>query len=297
MVTSTVSNHSISPGVLALQLGTPLAPQVLDVRRNAAFAASDQMLATATHCPPENVADFAAKHPRQDIVVYCVYGHEVSQQAARILRQAGLNARYLAGGIAGGEDGADPAPHIADWRAVRPLTIRKRPDLGVSGLSPSRWITRERPKIDRVACPWLIRRFIDPSAQFLYVPTSQVMAQAAAQQAVAFDIPGAPISHVGERCSFDTLLEAFGLEQDPALRTLAQVVRAADTDQLDQSAQAAGLLALSLGLSAQHASDDMAMLDAAMTLYDALYAWARLQASGAAEGHSWRPETMQAAQA
>lgn len=135
MVTSIVFNHSMPPGALALLLGTPLAPQVLDVRREAAFAASDHMLATATHCPPENLADFASKHPRRDIVVYCVYGHEVSQQAALVLRQAGWNARYLAGGIAGGEDGVDPAPHIADWRAVRPLTIRKRPDLGVSGLA------------------------------------------------------------------------------------------------------------------------------------------------------------------
>ncbi len=159
--------------------------------------------------------------------------------------------------------------------------------LGVSGEPPSRWITRERPKIDRIACPWLVLRFIDPAAEFFYVPTAQVLAEARRLNAVAYDIPGAPISHEGELCSFDTLLRAFEL-CDPALDTLARIVRGADTDRLDLAPQAAGLLAVSLGLSNLHANDH-AMLAAALPVYDALYAWCRNVQD---EQHSWKPETM-----
>ena len=146
----------------------------------------------------------------------------------------------------------------------------------MTGEQPSRWITRERPRIDRVACPWLVRRFIDPAAEFFYVPTEEVFEQAARLKAVPYDIPGAPISHEGERCSFDTLLRAFDLRQ-PALDTLAVIVRGADTDRLSLAPQAAGLLAVSLGLSRLHAADDQAMLAAAMPVYDALYEWCRSQ--------------------
>ena len=166
--------------------------------------------------------------------------------------------------------------------------VRKRLDLGVTGEAPSRWITRERPKIDRIACPWLVRRFIDPAAEFFYVPTPQVFDEAKRLGAVAYDIPGAPISHDGELCSFDTLLAAFDLD-DPALLALARIVRGADTDRLDLAPQSAGLLAFSLGLSRLHAADDHAMLEAAMPLYDALYAWCR---SAQGEPHSWNPDLM-----
>lgn len=148
--------------------------------------------------------------------------------------------------------------------APAPLAFAMRPDWGVTGEQPSRWITRERPKIDRIACPWLIRRFIDPRAEFFYVPTSQVLAQAQVLSAVAYDIPGAPVSHVGELCSFDAPLQGFDLH-DAALDLLATIVRGADTDRLDLSPQSAGLLAFSLGLSRLHAQD---------------------------ESHSWKPETM-----
>ncbi len=169
-----------------------------------------------------------------------------------------------------------------------------RADLGVTGEQPSRWITRARPKIDRIACPWLIRRFIDPRAEFFYVPTAQVFSEAARLGAVAYDIPGAPISHEGERCSFDTLLAAFDLK-DAALSRLACIVRGADTDRLDLAAESAGLLALSLGLSRLHA-DDHAMLDAALPMYDALYAWCQSAAAAVWQGtppetHNWPPET------
>jgi rhodanese-related sulfurtransferase len=279
---------SISPQELAARLGRADAPLLLDVRRREKFLASPQLLAGALYCPPEQVAAFAADQPPREVVVYCVYGHNVSEDAVTTLRAAGWDARLLAGGIEGGEDGVDSPQDIAQWRAQRLTTIRKRPDLGVTGEQASRWITRERPKIDRIACPWLIRRFIDTRAEFFYVPTPQVFDEAKRLRAVAYDIPGAPISHEGELCSFDTLLQSFEL-RDPALQTLARIVRGADTDRLELAPQSAGLLAFSLGLSRLHASDDHAMLEAALPLYDALYAWCR---SAQGEPHSWKPETM-----
>ncbi|MBT9462420.1 chromate resistance protein ChrB domain-containing protein [Hydrogenophaga sp.] len=290
---TTIPTH-ISPRALAARIGAPGSPMLLDVRRQARFADSPHLLATARWCAPDDLMPFARSSPPSEIVVYCVHGHEVSQQAAATLREAGFNARFLAGGLEGGEPGVDTPQDIAEWRAVRPLVIRKRPDLGVDGLHSSTWITRERPKIDRVACPWLVRRFIDPRAEFLYVPTAAVLTQAGQRGAVAFDIPGAPISHEGELCSFDTLLRAFDLQDDPALVALARIVRAADTDRLELAREAAGLLALSLGLSTLHATDDLAMLEAAMPMYDALLAWCRQAVGGQTEHHSWNPDTLKA---
>jgi hypothetical protein len=149
---------------------------------------------------------------------------------------------------------------------------------------PTRWVTRERPKIDRIACPWLIRRFIDADAEILYVPTQDVFAAAERESAVAFDIPGAPFSHVGDRCSFDSFIEQFGLD-DPGLAALAPIVRGADTDSHHLAPEAAGLHALSLGLSVNIA-DDQALLAQGIVIYDALYAWA-MHARG--ERHDWRP--------
>ena len=288
MDTSTLSVSSISPQDLAARMGRADAPLLLDVRREAKFRESPQLLAGARYCAPENVAAFAASQPPREVVVYCVYGHNVSADAATVLQAGGWNACALAGGIVGGEDGVDTPQDIARWRALRPPTIAKRPDWGITGEQASRWITRERPKIDRIACPWLVRRFIDPRAEFFYVPTAQVLDEAKRLGAVAYDIPGAPISHEGELCSFDTLLKAFEL-MDPALDVLARIVRGADTDRLELAPQSAGLLAFSLGLSRLHAEDDHAMLEAAMPLYDALYAWCR-DAQG--EPHNWKPGTM-----
>lgn len=136
-----------------------------------------------------------------------------------------------------------------------------------------KWVTRERPKIDRIACPWLIVRFIDDAPEFLYVPAGKVFAVAEAQGAIPYDIPGAELSHVGEQCSFDAFLEHYGLD-DPALRQLAVIVRGADTSRLDLTPQSGGLFAISLGLSALY-PDDHAMLAQGMNVYDALYAWCR----------------------
>ena len=198
MDTSASSVFSVSPQELARLMGTLDAPVILDVRRQPAFAASSHTLATAQRCAPEDIPAFAATQPNGEVLVYCAFGHTVSQQAADILRKSGWSARFLAGGILGGEAGVDTPQDMAEWRSTPPPTIRKRPDLGVTGAAPSRWITRQRPKIDRIACPWLIRRFIDRRAEFFYVETAAVFTEGQRLQAVAYDIPGAPISHEGD---------------------------------------------------------------------------------------------------
>jgi rhodanese-related sulfurtransferase len=289
--TTNPSISSVSPLVFNARLGRADTPLVLDVRRKPRFDESPRLLACAQRCAPEDVAAFAASHTPREVWVYCVCGHNVSEEAANTLRAAGWQAYAVAGGLEGGQDGEDDARAIAQWRVHPPLSFAKRADWGVAGGKPSRWITRERPKIDRIACPWLIRRFIDTRAEFFYVPTSQVLAQAHVLGAVAYDIPGAPVSHVGEQCSFDALLLGFDLA-DAALDLLATIVRGADTDRLDLAPQSAGLLALSLGLSRLHATDDHAMLEAAMPLYDALYAWCRDRVGAQDEAHHWKPETM-----
>ena len=149
-----------------------------------------------------------------------------------------------------------------------------------------KWITRERPKIDRIACPWLIARFIDEDAEFLYVPSRSVLETAATTGAVPYDIPGVEMGHVGPLCSFDAFLAKYELT-DPALQQLAHIVRGADTSRLDLTPQSAGLYALSLGLS-QNFVDDHEMLAHGMVMYDALYAWCR---SCQAETHRWPPAT------
>lgn len=150
-----------------------------------------------------------------------------------------------------------------------------------------KWVTRERPKIDRLACPWLIRRFIDADAEIHYVPASRVLAVAKDEGAIPFDVPGVELTHSGTRCSFDAFLEKYHLE-DAALARLAEIVRAADTDTLDRSPQAPGLLAISLGLGA-NIPDDQELLKTALPLYDALYTWCR---SLGDQRHGWYPQTV-----
>jgi len=148
-----------------------------------------------------------------------------------------------------------------------------------------KWVTRERPKIDRIACPWLIARFIDTAPEFLYVPPGEVLAVATNTGAVPYDIPGVEMSHVGELCSFDAFLSKYALD-DPALVQLATIVRGADTSRLDLAPQSPGLYALSLGLS-QTFANDHEMLKHGMVMYDALYAWCK---SCQAETHTWPPK-------
>ena len=150
-----------------------------------------------------------------------------------------------------------------------------------------RWVTRERPKIDRIACPWLIARFIDTEPEFLYVPAADVMTVAHETGAIPYDIPGVEMSHVGELCSFDAFIAKYRLTE-PALQQLALIVRGADTSRLDLTPQSAGLYAISLGLS-RCFTDDHVMLAHGMVMYDALYAWCR---EGREETHQWPPTIM-----
>lgn len=265
----------LSVSALVAHLGTRHWPTVVDVRRPREFDGDSTMVPGALRCAPDAIAEFAARaFPGPEIVCYCVHGRDVSQGAAERVRGLGHAARVLEGGIEA-------------WRDAGAPLITKNPALGVPSADPSRWVTRERPKIDRIACPWLIRRFIDPRAEFSYVQTRDVLPVAKAKGAVAFDIPGGAIEHDGELCSFDTLLRAFGLTE-PALLGLAVIVRGADTGKLELTPQSSGLLAVSLGLS-QSYPDDLEMLAAGMVLYDALYAWCR---HAQAETHGWHPETM-----
>lgn len=262
------------PALLA-RLGTRHWSLVVDVRRPLAFDADSSMVAGALRCAPDAIAEFSGRaSPGIDIVCYCVHGREVSQDATERLRGLGHVAQFLEGGIEA-------------WRDAGAPLVTKNPALGVPSEDPSRWVTRERPKIDRIACPWLIRRLIDPRAEFCYVPTQQVFAVAEAKGVVAFDIPGGAIEHDGELCSFDMLLRAFGLTE-PALHQLAAIVRGADTGKPELTPQSPGLHAISLGRSQSYAND-LEMLSAGMVLYDALYAWCR---HAQAETLGWHPETM-----
>ncbi len=225
------------------------------------------MVAGALRRDPACVSVWAKELPKASkVVAYCVRGHEVSQGVAQTLREAGISARYLVGGI---EDG---------WRPAGGIFMPK------AGNASTRWVTRERPKIDRIACPWLIARFIDPDAEFLYVPTSNVLSAAKETEAIPYDIPDVQFSHDGEFCSFDAFLKHFRLH-DPALQQLAVIVRGADTAKLDLAPQAPGLAAISLGLSRTF-SDDHEMLKHGMVMYDALYAWCK---GGQDELHTWNP--------
>ena len=149
----------------------------------------------------------------------------------------------------------------------------------------SKWITRERPKIDRIACPWLIKNFVDPDAEFLYVPKDEVFVKAKEVGAIPYDIPGAEYSHYGEECTFDYIVKKHNLT-DPAILQLAVIVRGADTDRFDLAMQSAGLWAISAGLSYNY-KDDYKQLEIGMKLYDALYSWAKFVQT---ERHTWNPQ-------
>jgi len=253
---------AISVASLRHSLASGQPPLVIDVRKGPTFLGAPDLIRGALRRDPLRVAEWGKTLPgKADIVVYCVHGHEVSQEAAK-----SLGARYLEGGLEA-------------WRAAGGELFGKP-----KGAS-SRWVTRERPKIDRIACPWLVRRFIDPDAEFLYVPAAEVKQAAAAREAVPYDIPDAEFSHVGELCSFDAFLGIFNL-RDPALEALRIIVRGADTGRLDLAPQSAGLAALSLGLSINF-QDDHAMLERGMVMYDALYAWCK---KGKDEIHTWNPD-------
>ena len=258
----------IKSATLQSALASGRAPLVIDVRRSPAFHAATDMIAGALRRDPSSVTSWAKQLPSaSSVVVYCVHGHEVSQGVAQELRASGISARYLADGI---EEG---------WKQAGGDVVHKASN------ASTRWVTRERPKIDRIACPWLIARFIDPQAEFLYVPTASVLSAATEKDAVPYDVPDVTFTHDGELCSFDAFLKTYHLS-DPALQRLALIVRGADTGRMELAPQSPGLLALSLGLS-RNFTDDHEMLKVGMVMYDALYAWCK---DGQDETHTWNPE-------
>jgi len=266
----------MNSSIAALQLKSALAgtqpPLLVDVRRTSAFRAAPDMAAGALRRDPAAVSSWAKELPRAgSVVVYCVHGHEVSQNAAKALRDLGIAASFLEGGL---EEG---------WKAGGGEVMGKPKE------GSTRWITRERPKIDRIACPWLIRRFVDPEAEFLYVPSKEVMQTAKEKEAIPYDVPDVHFSHDGELCSFDAFLKTYRLTGDPALAQLAVIVRGADTARPDLAPQAPGLLAVSLGLS-RNFKDDHEMLKHGTVMYDALYAWCK---EGQKETHTWNPAAYQ----
>ncbi len=260
--------NAISIPELQFALGRRDAPIVLDVRRQPAYLEAGDTLAGALRRDPDAVEAWAGTLPRAgSVVVYCVHGHEVSQGVAKRLTQRGVSARYLEGGLQA-------------WRAAQGPLDRKAVGSG------TRWVTRERPKIDRIACPWLIARFVDRDAAFLYVPAQEVREVAQTRDAVPYDVHDVHFTHEGERCSFDAFVQHYRLGSDPALERLALIVRGADTGELDLAPQASGLAAVSLGLSRLFA-DDHEMLAHGMVLYDALYLWCK---EGQHESHTWNPQ-------
>ncbi|MHC4984421.1 MAG: chromate resistance protein ChrB domain-containing protein [Planctomycetota bacterium] len=266
------SPKAISSRELHRLVGSSSCPLIFDLRREAAYAQAEDVIPTARWREHQSAGIWGVDLPRgADVVVYCVHGHQVSQAASAHLRAMGLRTRYLEGGVEA-------------YRAAGGLLIRKDALPDRVEEAPSRWITRERPKIDRIACPWFIRRFVDRDALVHFVSPEWVKEAAAELDATPFDIPDVAFSHHGELCSFDAFLARFGVA-DPALGRLAAIVRGADTGRLDLAPQAAGLLAMSLGLSAIE-GDDHAMLEKGLVVYDALYGWCRFAAE---ETHGWPP--------
>ena len=259
----------ISVRQLSRLVGTPNAPVLVDVRIDEDIAEDPTGLPAAITCPHTKIQEIAPSLVGQRVVVYCQKGLKLSEGAAALLRCEGIHAEVLEGG------------HF-EWRdAGLPLVPHERfPARTPEGRT--RWVTRIRPKIDRIACPWLIRRFVDPSAEFLFVAASAVEAVAEKFDATPFDIEDVFWSHRGELCTFDTMVQEFCLGTD-SLNRLATIVRAADTNTHDLAPEAAGLLAVSLGLSRMYSSD-LEQLDAGMLLYDALYRWCR---DAVDEGHDW----------
>lgn len=263
------SNTEITTSQLARLVGIPSAPAIVDVRLAEDFAADPRLLPAAIRRDFQTVTTWATEFAGRDVVVVCQKGQKLSQGVTAWLRHAGISAETLEGGFEA-------------WRSAGGLLAKTdklppRDDVGRTV-----WVTRARPKVDRIACPWLIRRFVDPRAVFLFVAATEVAAVAERFNATAFDIDDVFWSHRGERCTFDTMIEEFGLASEP-LDRLAAIVRAADTARLDLVPQAAGFLAASLGLSRMF-RDDLEQLKAGLLLYDAFYRWCR---DATEETHNW----------
>ena len=263
------SPTEITVNQLSRLIGTDAAPVLIDVRIDEDFAQDPDFIPTASRHAFNDIAALAPRLANRHAVVYCQKGKKISQGAVSILRGLGIRAESVQGG------------HFA-WRDTGEMLVPagKIPELEADG--STLWVTRHRPKIDRMACPWLIRRFVDPQARFLFVAPTEVLDVAEKFGATPFDVEDVFWSHRDDRCTFDTMLDEFALNH-PALQQLAVVVRGADTNRHDLAPQCAGLLAASLGLSRIY-RDDHQQIDAGMLLYDAFYRWAR---DASEETHDW----------
>jgi rhodanese-related sulfurtransferase len=261
------SLNAIPPAKLVRLIGTPGAPALVDVR-----ATPERLVPSAVPISIDQVRGISGGSN----VLICEDGGAASQGAAALLRANGAEAEILDGGFAAWQAAGLP---IIDAAKLPPRDAQGR----------TAWVSRARPKVDRVACPWLIRRFVDPNALFLFVSPAEVGNVAAQFNAAPFDVDGAFWGHRGERCTVDALVEELGLGAFEAVRKLAEIVRGADTGNPGLTPQSAGLLAASLGLSRMYA-DDLEQVDAGMILYDALYRWCRDAVDETHDIESHRPK-------
>ena len=257
--------NAISPDKLRRLIGTSNCPRIIDLRVD-----STHLIPSSIPVPADDVRSQPERFINPPSVVVCNGGHERSQGIAAWLRHSGGAAEILEGGFAAWE--------AAGYPLVETVKLPMR-----DGVGRTFWVTRARPKVDRIACPWLIRRFIDPDAVFLFVSPSEVQKVAEQFEAAPFDIEGVFWSHRGDLCTFDTMVQELGLGGFKALARLSVIVRGADTGRPELAPQCAGLLSASLGLSRMF-SDDLEQLEAGMTLFDSFYRWCR---DAVDETHDW----------
>src|SRR6185503_19182862 len=256
--------NAISPDKLLRLIGTPSCPVLVDVRP------SGDLVPGSIRRPPDEVAAWAADLGAASAIVICHHGAETSAGVAAWLRQAGTKAEILEGGAEG-------------WAAAGLPMVREAVLPPRDAKGRTMWVTRARPKVDRIACPWLIRRFVDPASVILFVAPAEVAGVSERLDAAPFDVEGVFWSHRGDLCTFDVMVDELGLSGLAALERLATIVRGADTARPEIAPQAAGLLAVSLGLSRMYA-DDHEQLEAGMPVYDAFYRWCR---DAVDETHDW----------
>lgn len=260
--------NTISIENLWLRVGTPDCPVLVDARTEDDFCADPRLIPSAIRRPGLEAAEWSEAFADLDVIVYCDRGLKISQGAAAWLRHAGARAQCLEGGFRSWRD--DGLPLVPENR----LPLRDARGRTV-------WVTGDAPNIDRIACSWLIHRFVDPVAVFLFVEPSEVAAVAERFDATAFGVEGAFWSRRDDRCTFDTMIEEFGIGTGPMLR-LASVVRGANTERLDPAPQSAGLLAASIGLC-RMVADDQNRIEGGKLLFDAFYRWARGGSAARAE--------------
>jgi rhodanese-related sulfurtransferase len=260
--------NEITPIQLSRLIGTPECPSIIDVCIDDDFNNDPHLIPSSRRYPFTEIQDLAHELQGGKAVIICHKGLKLSQGAAALLRYHDVACEFMQGGISA-------------WKnAGLPLIPAKKIPLQPDG--STLWVTRHRPKIDRIACPWLIRRFVDPRAKFLFVSSSEILNVAEKFNATPFDVEDCFLSHRNDQCTFDTMIAEFALDLAP-LHKLATIVRGADTDRLDLAPEAAGLMAISLGLSRMH-RDDLVQLNAGIGIYDAFYRWAR---DAFDETHNW----------